>query len=299
LAYFGGVKGMKKFKIETVKTFILCFAIGFCFTSFISTIGYDQFQEYYIPMGRNDTLITPVLINGYNVIAVSLIFYGLYYENIKLKKILILIIGILSVYISIHTAKRTVLLVAVIVLVMNIMLFSDFKKIISMSIIAVTVGVMFLLANTDTWAIFMRGKKDNMDVAQDVRFAIWKVYLSEMFSHPFSGDKIVNPYHIYAHNLFLDVYIQHGILTMIILILIYIYHFYKLYILFKKSKVVELKNKIFFLSISIGLFLNEMTEPAYDGFPYLMYIHFFIIGYVEYLSKLSLSNISDRTFCKI
>lgn len=292
LAFFWGARCLKKFKIDSVKNLILCIVIGFFITCFPSAVRYNSSYGNVVPLYWTGERFHLVNFNAYNVIAISLIPYALFYEEGKLRKLIVLAIGILSVYMSVHTAKRTAIVVGAVVFALVVILFCDIKKIACTLTAIMALGAYLIWGNAESLELTHRFQSsvvaDNASGNTgflDDRVAIWKLYFPKMFSQPFTGLQIDNIYTNYAHNMFLDIYIQHGIITMFILILFFLFHFHSIYILFKKNKNVKINDKIFFASVSVGLFLYEMTEPAYDAFPFLILLHFAICGYIEYLNK--------------
>lgn len=284
-AYFYGKNGFCYIRIETVKKIILSFAIGFCVINFISTIGYSTYDQYMVTIWGAGSLVNPVNLNAYNVIAVSLLFYGLCCERNKHMRLVILTVGIVSIYTSIHTAKRTNLVIAIFIFSVLFILFGKFKDYFRVIVICLGMYIFFCFNDISKWALSIRTSREHLDIGNDIRFTMWKIYLLNMLLYPFSGRKINNPYYVWAHNMFLDVFIQHGIITMFLLIVFFLFHFYHLYCLWKKNSSINLCDKIFFASISIGLFLNEMVSPPYDAFPFLVYFHFFMCGYIEGLNR--------------
>lgn len=102
-----------------------------------------------------------------------------------------------------------------------------------------------------------------------------------------NNDKIGNLK--YAHNMWLDVGKEVGIIPFIILIMFSIYSIYQLH-RYNKNKKTTINNKLYVTSIFIGMTLNMISEPIIQGVPLFFIMFVLILGLIDYNNKCDTQN---------
>jgi len=222
----------------------------------------------------------------YGLISASAIFYSFVIEKDIRQKLLWGLCGLVGIYLTIRTSKYSVLIAIAIVCFINAMVYLKKKK----TYIAIVLFGFF------TYGFFFTKLSNKLDIvnrartsfspsdSMNIRVYMWKLYLSEMMSRPFSGISIRNPYYTWAHNLFLDVYIQNGIIVMGILILLYFLHYIDVLKLLRTKQnelAINDANKSFWFSVSIALSSVFFTEPVYEAAPILVVYLFAVFACVR------------------
>ncbi len=266
-------------EIKNGGMYLVYLMLGIEISSLISVIGYNYKVRYLITMPLTGTEMSPVNLNAYGAMGVALLYWGLQYAYGRLEKIISIVICIISIYVTIVTAKYTNMVLLFSILLLNHFLFkSETKKILLLGIVALLFCYFFV--DFSKLSIITRTKEFSPQASMNSRLKMWEIYFPELFYKPFSGNEIRNPYHKWAHNILIDTYVQNGIVVMGMLLVLFIVHFFDA-IKFLKSSRIYTGDKSLFLSLSIANILTFMIEPAYQGFPFMVIIEFIIIAYIH------------------
>ena len=263
------------------KEFLMFFSCGCTITNFLSTMNYNRHYKYVVAMYWNKSvLLNPVNLNLYSIIGVAAVFYALFYETNMKDKIIWLFNFFIGILVTLKTAKYTVIYALLIVIIVNVLLFRRSKKSIFLVAFMCIVTYKFLNSSITNYGLIERLRAgDSAGNSMGLRLKMWKLYFPDMFIKPFSGASIYNPFYEWAHNIFLDVYIQNGIIVMLLLVVIFLLHFVDLLKLLKLENIDE-GEKVFWISLSIALVASFSTEPIYICAPILMTPMFMIMGHV-------------------
>ncbi len=275
-----------RYDISYFKNTLLAFSMGCLSTNLLSSIGYNRISQYMVPIIWDKTsMVNPVNLNMYSLIASSAIFYAIVLEKDVVQKYAWTICGLLGLYITIRTSKYSVLLAVAIVGIINALVYFKRKRtVFILGGFALISYVLFFWSGTTLDIVYRAKTSFSPSESMSIRVFLWKKYLAEMFSRPFEGYSIDNPYYLWAHNLFLDVYIQNGIVVMFLLILIFIFHYVDVWRVLRikqNNMLVNDQNKCFWMSVSIALSAAFFTEPVYEAVPILMVYMFVVFACVR------------------
>lgn len=197
-------------------------------------------------------------------------------------KILLFILGILSLIAVIHLVNRTAIIIVLADFLLLLFLLRKEKKI-SFSTIAfiiiLIIVINYLLKKysiiTDVYAL--REKEGSWTTGGD-RFRRWKDALTYIFTEPFGGGGFINNVRYYAHNLWLDILGLAGIVPFIFL-LIGTIKAIKLNI----NCVLKAQNKSVFFSnylalLGLAFFLQCFVEPIMEGLVIYFCLYVFFWG---------------------
>lgn len=261
---------------------VIFFSLGIAVLNTISALNYNYSgfgtSGYMVDIAFNNIEMNPVNVNSLGCLGCAYAFYVYSKKQKDLLYFVALITFALTMFVSLRLSKRSNLVFCGIVFLVNFVLFIYKKGKIRLVILAALGVILLGQINYQSWSVFQRERVFSTAESANVRIRMWKLYLPMLLKKPFSGNTIVNPYYKWAHNIFLDVYIQAGIVTMLILVLIYIIHFIDLYKIYKcKGLCIEIKS--FWISISAILFFTVFTEPAYEGILPIVIIDLAVMSY--------------------
>ena len=110
---------------------------------------------------------------------------------------------------------------------------------------------------------------------RDVR---WLFSFKQLFSHP-TGWSHLNRYNNpYAHNMWLDIARDAGLMPFIVLIIFTIYSIKDFICIYKQK--VDYYNCVLY-SIYITLFISLFMEPIFQGIPLYAYVFFMMCGIIK------------------
>lgn len=285
MAYFFGYHvsdGLKGIEVEKI---VFTISIGMFLHGFFNMMLYFKGGGIgrVIPDIWSGSGIAATLQGTYLTIMTSFTFYALFICRNILEKLIIIIAILFSVYSTLQTASRTILIIMLALLIMNMILYlylnrnKNIKIIKTLIYITLTITVVILLYNFNVFglkdiyegsALYERiNRPDQTSLNDDPRFGFYILVLSQMFRYPIGGYKIL-PYGHYAHNLWLDTANSVGIIPFILLTL---YTFITLRTLLKficEEGICD-KTKYIIFSVYSALTLNFMVEPILEGVPYM------------------------------
>lgn len=237
----------------------------------------------------------------------SLFFYSLYHVKSKFTKIIFLAAMLFSIFSTLQTASRTLLLITGVVFVVNMIIYiylntTKFNKILKTTIKILLVVCVIIICYKSNFLkmkeiyeeseLYKRINSEyqtNLD--EDPRFDMYKTVAREMFNYPMGGNKM--PFIGYAHNLWLDTAKTVGIIPFFLLVLYTIMTLLTL-IKFIKNKYIQDDKKYLMASLYIGMILNFMVEPILEGVPYMFIMMCIINGTTRYTLDSSKRRLQDE-----
>ncbi len=278
--------------------FLFIFFIGYMFSILYSYIFIEQnnpltplgmhtcFQNEYKQAHVNGGLLVSTILTYYLTFMVILLpFILLYFKTFKqngftyLELIFLLGLSLFSIFLAAQMGRRTaiVLLIVILCYLFLYKLIKHWKQlnlkviflIIILSITLMGVGSYFLEDTSAIQRLISRGFHDR-------RFGLWIKGIQVMLDYPFGGgyDIILSNFSKLAHNTWIDIGKDLGIIPFIfflLLSLVFIYHV--LCISFNKTINIFIKHTI--VIISITLFTILMIEPVFNSdktfFSYTMF----------------------------
>ena len=238
-------------------------------------------------------VISATLQNLNYIMAVALFFYFIVYEN----KISLKIIGILSTFGgiigSILNASRTVLYVTPIVFLFALFLYMLINKSFILGImkwigtVIVLFSIILLIMwidifNIQEWfATTALGQRNSISqsgntIASNDRWTYAIDILNLLPLYPFGK----SPYDNYAHNLWVDVAKDAGVIPFILYTLFTIGTIF-LIIKIYREKTISKENKIVIISVVVVFLIVFFTEPILEGAPIFFGIFAYIIGGIQ------------------
>lgn len=292
LFYLGYNKGLNGYDLFKKDIYILAFG-SFLHGLFnvikninvnILEIAGRQYQDIY------GGTISATLQNLFFVLNIALFFYFIFYEKDLKIKIIGILSGLFGIYGTILNASRTLLYLFVIIFAICSLIHlilkhgktSGFLKIIMYACILIIFVNLILwldLFGINEWfsntALGQREISSNSDssFSQNLRWTYAFDILKLLPRYPFGNI----PYEHYAHNLWLDIAKETGIIPFVLYILFVIISLKEVIkYLFKLNKCSE--KIIFIISIVVPYILVFFTEPIMIGAPMIFSTYSFIIG---------------------
>lgn len=242
-------------------------------------------------------ILSATLQNLFFVIPSALLFFFIIYcnEN-KLIKAGGIMIGCMGVYGSLTSASRTIIFVTIIAFFVSLYIYLRTQNRLSISIVkyiciaTLLIIIVLIIIHFDLFSVqekFLssalgeRTGSINTNLAENDRWEYAYEILRLLPSH--LGGKI--PTNHYAHNLWVDVAKQCGVLPFLFLILFAICSMRVLLRLFYDT-FCDATIKIIVLPAAFSLLLVFFTEPIMEGMPLIFCLYCVIIGLIDgYLSN--------------
>lgn len=299
--YVASVDTPKNLKSFSILIILITGSTLYGMLSLIKTINlYGSYENVMSALGGRliedlwgNSYISATVLNSSVSLGLSLL--GLLFiknnnldSNKKMLKLAILAIFLASIYTSATLGNRTGI---VIVIVSFCTVFSlnlnfnvkDMLRIITFIISFYILKLLFFNLNIfgvkTYWEnSFISSRFENSEVYHDPRYDAWRTIISNFNENLFGGRKIdldVN----FAHNLWLDVFYDAGIIPLILLV---IFTITSLISLFKLLKL-ELPNiyKGLVIGLYTAFFLTFAVEPILQGFTVYFTFFCFLIGIIQ------------------
>ncbi len=208
----------------------------------------------------------------------GMVFYGMYYWR-KHKRLnsLIVLGGLWSVWFSLVTGSRTLVVIFIMVLGLNIVLYCclnwydenkrrKIKKVLLGVLILCVLAVIAYMFNIGGISDFMNSSmwRRNGGILHNIRFEAQISVLKQLFKYPFGGRQMDLAGLNYAHNVWLDMANSAGLLPFVLIVVYTIVTAYNLVKLIWNPAVGE-EVKYLLVSAYSSLFLYYMVEPALDA----------------------------------
>ena len=249
----------------------------------VDTEGKDF--EHIIPATQHNSMLS-IAIGGIGIIFIKA--NNSFQRNLKLS---ILIFSIISLMASLHLLNRSAIVIAVMALIVGYLWSGVNGKKIFFSIFAAFILLIFVIIVFKDSIIFesivegftnreLNENNGGMESGGG-RFQRWVLSPYSILTHPLGSKGLF--YHgkyVMAHNTWLDIGIDSGIIAFI-LIMIITYRFYKSLYYVLNQKQIPSFYRGFILLISIGICLQFAVEPLLQAFYPLFYLLFFIWGLLD------------------
>lgn len=290
--YVVGIDGFSR-----VGKCVLIMAIGGFLHGFLNVIT-NLNVNFLLINGRqyNDIYggyLSGTLQNLYFISICSLALYFIAVEKNKRMKLIGTCCILFGLYGSITNASRTLLFITLIVFMASILIYQCNKTnflfaitntggiILSLSLIALLVIWTDMFHVQEWFASTALGRRESIAFAgstflQNDRWVYAREILRRLPANPMGNID----YSHYAHNLWLDIAKESGIIPFIL----YISYSISAVILAVraiKNNSYELKDKLLIFSPSLGIFLTFFSEPIMQGHPITFTVFCFIVGGVS------------------
>ena len=240
--------------------------------------GFSDFERE-LPDFWTGEMWKATLVCTYFAMTVPLCFNAFICKGF-LKKILYFGATAVSVYASFITASRTVVVIGLIVILMELWLYikekDDFGKktrniILFMLILLVVAGViasnMESLATTDFF-----GRMFESDMSEEPRIQLFMNIIENCWAYPLGN----MPY-FYSHNTWLDFLRESGWITFVCFMAITFICIRHLILIYKNKSICQ-EYRIAVVGMMTALLLDMFVEPMMDGAAILFSLFFYFIG---------------------
>lgn len=235
-------------------------------------------------------LIAATLQGTFFTLQISLFFYFLFYfrgKGHKFIKIFYLATVVFSIYTSFLLGNRTLPLMFLIIVIINLLVHSrltNFKSKLKLTIsMFLSLTIIFLVIKSNSFGIYdfilnseLFYRFSENSIINDPRIQVYTQVYNQFWDYPFGGNQM-NLGLTYAHNLWLDVLNTTGIIPFMFLQYFTILTFLDIFKLYK-SKQASMKLKVFSISIYTGFILNFLVEPILEGKPYMFLTFCLFVG---------------------
>jgi hypothetical protein len=279
--------------------FLVIFSLSlFGFLSVIKTI--NKFGVESISLGRtvisiwNDSLITATGLNtflSFGLILLPILFIS--FKGVRhgrMMKLLCAICFFTSIYSTIVLGNRTGLGI-VAISILTIFLFS--KKHVAKKYLNMMLGLIFLfifriLFNQNFLGIryewestLLSSRLNGQNLSEDPRLLSWNAAFKGLFDYPMGGRETPLPLS-FAHNMWLDVGYDAGLLPFIVLIIFTVFSFGSLMFFIKSNHPILLKSLL--VGIFTAFYITFMVEPIFQGWFTHFTLYCFMVGLVQRLN---------------
>lgn len=261
----------------------------------INSINFEYSTEIIIDFWSN-TGVLRTLQGVYFTILTSLLFVVLFVRDKDIKlywRFLIVIATIFSIWSTLLLGNRTLIFIAGITFICSGLIYIGLtkKKFTSLLKILLVCLLLFVLINFDIGSIktfildsklFTRFDDKSTGMLDSSRWEYYGVFLNTFYQYPFgvnlAGDDILS--FPYMHNVWLDIYIQVGLIPSILFI------FFTLSSVRNVTKIMGNANasitvKISISAVLIGLLTNFMVEPIINANIYYFLTFCLLAGVVK------------------
>ena len=244
------------------------------------------------------TLLTPIL---------SLIFFTIIFIKNKKVKMVMAICFIFALAYDMVIATRSVLVIALLSFVISfisyIIMDSTIRnKIRILSVILIIFTISILLYANNVFNInsiikesnlFSRIEKDETEESDYTRIEAQIEGIKQIIEYPFGVPKNILIVGLsYAHNMWLDIARQTGIIPLALLILFFILNI-KSFIQLIINRKIMLKLKILLISVYTTFLMMFFIEPILQAIPVIFILFCLIMGFVDTLAKIYKEDIKE------
>ena len=207
-------------------------------------------------------------------------------EVMKCVSIILFIISILALLCSLHYVSRTGVVISLISITIGLV----FKWGISFnSIVFILLAVLFYswVQNTELFDIYMSRENDYSNLSNaGQRIPRWEWGLQTTFGNPLGNSNFLKAEHPYAHNFWLDIGKNCGVIPFFMMCLFSFIHLLQVWkILWKRYSAQTLVLVLWTITCYISLF----TEPIHEGATLFMYVYFYFCGLCYKMTKCELT----------
>ena len=272
--------GQQKFKYLFIMMFGL-FMHGFLnLVSFNPSIGRNPIDIW------SGNIMAATLQNTLFTLAAAIFSVYLFFSKNKILKVCSAIILTICIVNGFLTSTRTGLFIIAILLLINLIIKiirtknkKSFKKLVTILIsifgVCCLLLLILMLCNVSLGSVLplidRYIKNPGYMFKIDPRFEIWLTSFVNIFKFPFGGFAFKDAVGAYAHNLWLDIFINAGWLAGILYLVITGLNIATLVKVFKSKKIGSF-DKLLILSIMVALYINSAVEAILDGNILVLYV---------------------------
>ena len=242
----------------------------------------------------NNNMLSATLQGTMLTMIMSLFFWIMVYNKKNYIKIIYLICYILSLLYLTVLATRTTIIISIVVLLIVYFINGLLNKKTSKNIKILIIGCIFIIfANViynnnmfnlkniinKSNLIQRMSQKEGLDRSDKNRFEAQLIGIKYIINNPFGSNSKIGDLD-YAHNFWIDVGKEAGIIPFILIVLYTINYCVSL-VGITKHKEISVKYKIFLWSIYLGVSINFFVEPILQGIPFYFMIFTLINGMVD------------------
>ncbi|CVH79329.1 hypothetical protein BN3662_03350 [Clostridiales bacterium CHKCI006] len=301
IAYFIGLN-IYKIPGISIEKIIYSLSLGYFTYGFLNFINTPQVilnSRQIINFWSSDFLTATLQGSFYTLIS-SLLFYSIFISKKKSIKVLTLLASSFSVYASIQSASRTLLVIFFITFIANILLFTKLKKEnFSKKIIAITflalIALFITISYNNNWlgiqelisSLPISNRTDIQSGLDTPRYEYMIESLKYIFS-PFQGGGLITKQLgiSYIHNLWLDTVNTVGLVPGAILLIYSVSTLLNILKLIKSNNIC-LEYKHLFFSLYLSSLMEFFVEPILEGIPYFFATSCLINGLTFFVLKRS------------
>ncbi len=285
--YYIGYWLIRRDNYKCIVQYVLAIAIGRGLHGLLNMIPYLQ-GEY---SGRNPidfwtgSVLSSTGAGSLFIMSASLIYYSIsIIEHKRTKGLIILLFAIASIFGAIQMGTRSCLIISVVVFVMCILVFTDFKNSVSVKTLIVAIIIIMLIYiayGINLFDLKVAFKNSGLyrrmyvyeveSLGENARWSRQYYMITHLFEYPIGADDLT-----YTHNFWLDIARLTGLIPFTISVYLTILLLKSIYngII---SMLVNRSTKILLFSVTIGTFMIFFVEPVLEGMPSL-YIMLIIIS---------------------
>ncbi len=197
------------------------------------------------------------------IISLAFCAYLMTRTNILLKKSIVLIFAIISIYAIITSGSRGAIFGVLVGFAFSVIMIRNYKKKFSILLIATIAAIVmlsyFYYSDNTTLQRILFGTSDSNSISGNIRIQIWSDYLSQIKAYFWIGIGKSREYllHYYQpHNTLLDSFVTYGVLGFILF-------FGALFITFKKGIMYLLTHNDYSKVILFSLFLSVIVSVMF------------------------------------
>ncbi|MCE3202471.1 O-antigen ligase family protein [Paenibacillus sonchi] len=277
LYYFGGYLGRND--LDYRKTYRVIFAVVFVLTAF-SYLSVVTSDLSHLQVWRGATSIwgkelTATGIGTYLSLGIALLPAAFLVES-KRVKLASLILFLFSVYTMFKLGSRTGVLIIGVSIVISFLLIGriTLKKIFSIATTVVLLTVLLRIVDST----FLLNRFSTTSGLNDPRFEAWKAAFAGLFKYPLGGEMAPLPLK-FAHNMWLDVGFEAGIVPFLLLTMFTLSVIKSLFIIRNTNLPQGLK--VIYFCLFTAFFITFSLEPIMEGWFYYFNVFCFFAGLMK------------------
>lgn len=224
----------------------------------------------------------------------STLFYTLFYIKEWKYKIVMLIFIILAFTYDMILATRTLLIITASSFLVSWLVYTclnkKYKNMIKSVLVIAILWIAFvsiyennlleIKEKVEESNLFSRMNDDDTISSDEGRFQTQIIAIQSLWQYPFGGNHELIGNLRYAHNMWLDVAKQTGIIPFVLLIIFFVTNIIQLIKVIKSKDVTE-QFKVLLIGIYISVILNFLVEPILQGIPLYFVCFTIIMGLVD------------------
>ncbi len=240
----------KDVRAATGQAALACVPVGWCISSFLNNSGIKK---------RIPAVVGLVVILMYNLVLST--------RTVFLMLLIVAVVAVIYLIVAGDKAqKKTYTLLTVLVVLVLVVVGYQ----------ANVFNIQDYFEESEFYKRFF-AKSSTQDISEDSRMDNKLRYFNYMFVYMWGGDYIRRRVGGYAHDLFLDIYNDAGILAFIATIMM-VWGSARILLRLLKNKKVRFETRMTMLCIFTAIYMEFMIEPIFAGEPVLLMMFCFLYG---------------------